>query len=563
MQAVGGGEEGASFVFETTSKDVPPVMVFTFPPDFERRAHRQKQRETIRQWLFQLAQLLFRALKIITAFGLMLSLFILSVAAVIGMIAAFIALTRVESSGNSHRNHRAHLIRQLQSICYTARQFLWCYALLAPSGDDYGNDYSTGRDPFFREVAYDIALFSSVFCSSPGSLFWWFRFREWQHRRHRIQSHISRGWSGRSVQVIPSDVEGVSLVHRGTWFEENSLHDDNRSGTPTNHRHSVAYASAISNENDMNHRGLLSMVVEFLFGPTPMNPGPSITERWKLRAVVLVKEIRRQQSTQQTQQHLPLSTEFMGAVPIPFLLPYCDFVPASLTDTAHVIQATLPIVSHFNGVPSTEQNKTDLPSTFSFPDTSPALKICFSFPELMAESEAVERYVSYLHDIDARDSADGDDQWLAVLYHRSDPMVEEKHSRGTRTTATGQNQPKASIPLFLRERPYRLTGLSSTQFFHCVFLGSLNLIGVWSLKYSFAPGGVLELRPGSWLFYILQRCLVPTLLFYAYLFFLLPLSRLVIILVVNRFRHRRNHQRKEFAHRTSEYQPTQQQNVQE
>lgn len=72
------------------------TMVFTFPPDFKRRALRKRRKDDVRAVLQKVLMVIVKILKIVTAFGLILSLLFLSVAAAIGLMAAVIALSCTE-----------------------------------------------------------------------------------------------------------------------------------------------------------------------------------------------------------------------------------------------------------------------------------------------------------------------------------------------------------------------------------------------------------------------------------------------------------------------------------
>jgi hypothetical protein len=538
LQAVGSSSQGsATFTFDRTSS--PPVMVFTFPKNFEALAYRKKRRDTVYQLLMQSGKVLIRFIKVVTAFGLLLSLAIVSIAAIMGMIAALIALSRAEGGhGRNNSHHRTLLMHQIRSMCYTARQLLWCYALLAPVGD-----YDDGGDPFLREVAYDLPLFSSVFCGNPSSFFWWIRAREWQQRRRvnrnrgccrsffsslrprqGSSSPAAAGWSGRSVRVMESDVEGVSLVQRGPW------RDDLEHSNPAD-RLALASGDTDRSEDHGNptFHGVLSVAVEFLFGPTPFDPGPPPPDRWKLRALAIVNFCRRRQA---------LAAAHDDQVPVPLiaLLPYADEPPMSLSNSARVTEAVLPLVAHFNGIPARASGNTDK-SIEILEETS-----WFTFPELLAERHMVEQnWIARLGNADETD--DGDTNYLSILCRP--PHLDSLP--GPPKTPNGM----VEEPPFLHERIYRLTRLPPGQFIQCAALGALNLIGVWWLGMSLRRGGVLEVPQGSWLSAILLGVMVPVLRFYSFMFFALPIVRFTFISLLNHFRSKRNRRRQEFAEQLS------------
>jgi hypothetical protein len=457
LAAVGGGEDGASFRFETVEGQ-PNVMVFTFPPDFEKRALRKRRRDDLAAVAREALLVAVRILKIVTAFGLILSLLILSVAAVAGLVAAMVAL----SQGRGSRQHRSLLMHRVRSVFFAVRQLLWCYAVFGPEGE--------GQDPFLKEISYDLWLAFSVCCGNPGSIFFWFRANQLSRRRRRA----FRGWGGRAIQ---SDVDGVHLIQRGTWHDGQG---------------SIGNASSFASDD---RQGLLSIAVEFLFGPTPFSPGPSEADRWRLRAAALV------QLTAENPQ---------SGVALDALMPYAESPPDSLHDTKQVVAQGMTIVGYFNGVPSKEQGDFD---------AAPG-QANFIFPELMAESAAVPRYER---------SADNDDgTWMSLLCNQG----------GT----TGRNL-SSSLPTHLKEDRYRFTQLKPKQLLHCVVLGTLNLVGIIWFGQSISPGGIIEVPVGTPVEVFLQKGLLPVLRFYAVLFFALPSCRLLLILALNSSLKRRNERR--------------------
>ena len=457
LSAVG---EGSSFRFDGD------VMVFTFPPDFEKRARRFRRRQTFNECLGRFLLILVKFMKILTAFGLILSLLILSVAAMIGLVAAIIAMSR----GGHGGGHRAELMRRLHSMFYTMRQLLWCYAM-------FGGNIQ-GQDPFLQEIAYDLALMSSLCCGNPGSLLFWMRASQLQSRRRR------RGWAPMNRNQS-STLEGVALVQRDTWgSDEESI--------PTR------------GSEEESYRGLLSVSVEFLFGHSPFVPGPTDSEKWKLRGAIIVQ----------------LSSMDEGnGVSLQELSPFVDSPPASLQCESQIVAEGLSIVAHFNGRPLSRDSM------------QPDSKACFVFPELMAESSSVVKYE------EVPDPDDG--SWEYLLYSGNinfDP---------TRTSGRSYN-----LPSSLQERRYLLTMLEKKQFQQCILFGVLNFIGVIWLRQSLQPGAVLDISnmAGGMLSVFLLRGLMPVLHFYSILFFVLPLTRLLFIVMLNALRERRNRRRADFAH---------------
>lgn len=451
LAAVGGGIDGATFRFERIGEAT--TMVFTFPHDFRKRALRKRRDEDLKAVLLKFSTVLVKVLKIVTAFGLIISLLIVSIAALIGIVAVMIALSRVD---NDHRQISL-LNHQLRSVIYSVRQLLWFYAVFGPENDETG-------DPFLKEIAYDLWLFLSLCCGNPASIFFWMRADHFSRRR------TNRRWStlwDRTNSGIP----GVTLVN-----ELDGARVDTSSLGP--------------------RRGFLSVAVEFLFGPTPFSPRPSENEKWILRANVILQKMSSQRSC--------------SSVALEALSPYTDRPPRSPDDTATIIEQGMMIVAHFHGMPYDGEAEKDVVS-----------KQRFVFPELMAES-------SHVTNRGFRWTEEDDDlSWKDLLYMKENP----------------QPRSLTTVPKFLKESRYKFTRLSSSQLLQCIVLGSLNLVGVLWLQQSVSTGGVIEVQAGTLLATFVLGLLVPTLKFYALLFFALPLGRLGIISIFNAHRLQNNRRR--------------------
>lgn len=485
MAAVGGGQDGATFQFEKLQGQ--HVMVFTFPPDFAQRALRSRRREERWQDLQECFKFAVRGLKILTAFGLILSLLILLIAALCGVVAVLIASQNDRRGGHG----RVLVLRQLHSLFYTFRQLLWCYAIFAP---DMGDDQ---QDPFLRETAYDLALICSVCCGNPGSIFWMMRARQLSNRRHRIY----RGWSssaagatwgggGRNADSSSSTtsaygIEGVSLIRRSS---------DNDT-------------TVVLGTDTSEHRGLLSVAVEFLFGPTPFHPPGVEANKWKLRAAVIVET----------------SSRGGGGINLCQLAPYADEPPANTENSAQIIQQGLLQVAFLNGVPKEETEEATATASSDTNNTNKSLAV-FVFPELVAESATVLRY-----DPPPEDAYDG--SCLHMLY--AQPNLQGGRRTSPRRAA-------ADLPSFWKEPYYHFTKLSSAQFMYCLGLGLLNALGVYWFGQSLQPAGALGPLVKGTLRTILVRGLLPVLSFYAKLFFALPVGRLLLVSYLNHVRRQRN-----------------------
>ena len=163
MPSSGGGSDGngADESAGTAGQAAATAMVFTFPDDFEGLARRSRRGTDLRRRLATLAGAAVRALKVFAAFGLVISLSVLIVAAICVLVAALVAMAR---GGGGH--HRSGLMGRVRYLALQLRSILWLYAICGSAVD--GN-----QDPFMREVAGDAALALSLFCGNPMHPFFW------------------------------------------------------------------------------------------------------------------------------------------------------------------------------------------------------------------------------------------------------------------------------------------------------------------------------------------------------------------------------------------------------
>lgn len=321
------------------SKDVvATAMVFQFPEDFEAKAQSSRKKEDFQKVLMNIFALTVKIVKVLVAFGLIISLTILLIAGICATIALIIAISR---GGQGGGRHNQRLTNQVRSMFFTVRQMLWCYAI-------FGEGLDNGQDPFLRETAHTLALGLNVLMSSPRSIWFWMNARHLRHRHRR-----RRGWQDRNDNV-------GSVVNQGTWTQDISEAQASR--------RTQREAQATT------HRGLLSVAVEFLFGSTHSHPGPSQFEKWKLRESVI------------------LSLSFLSqseGVALSKLLPYTDYPPSerALQDgilSSDSLSECLKIVSHFHGIPiaSNASQETQMCSNAHF-----------CFPEII--NETVSSYADY------------------------------------------------------------------------------------------------------------------------------------------------------------------------
>ena len=525
LRAVG---EGAEFRFEK-SDGGGASMVFYFPPDFERRALRRRRVESTCAVLWSILGLSIRILKILVAFGLVLSLVMLSIASICAMVAALIVMMRGgDHGGGGGAHYRAGLSRRIRSAFFMLRQVLWCYALAVPG-------INGGQDPSLGETAGNAALGLSVCCGDPRSLFFWWRLSMLNRRREQL----NRGW-GSGGRRRDSDgwwnaheegsEEGFSLIRRGQWGQEGGR---------------VSRAVGFGNGDgptgaDEGYRGFLSIAVEFLFGPEPFDPGPCEADRWRLRAQAILA----------LNNTAALADPQKKGLSLEELAPYTD----EPTDDygPKMVAEVLRVVSHFNGRPSPlgqGGEKAD----------GDAGAARFVFPELVAGSvrAGADLFFSSMSVTDADDTSNSDKELLFSSDEGPSP------SGGGGWTIRGGVAPRSAespagaqapsrIPPFLRERRHVLTRMNPRQFSQCCLLGVLNFAGVLLLRGSIGKGGLLEIRAGA--LYSVARDMLGVFVFYAKVFILLPLGRLGLICWLNSRVDRRNARRKAAAKRLLERQ---------
>jgi hypothetical protein len=287
---------------------------------------------------------------------------------------------------------------------------------------------------------------------------------------------------------MESDIPGVTLMRRPDNVESDTF---------------------LNSLAQQQHRGLLSVIVEFLFGPTPFTPGPTQSQKWMLRAKMLLEKSAKNTG-------MGVSLEEMA--------PYTDDPPHSINDTARIIEQGLMIVSHFNGKPMIHSHDTSMEN-----QSRENSKARFTFPELVAEGTTNIDYSLF----DQMDKYD-DGTWETLLYAKQE-------ARTTETTI--------SLPTYLKEERYKFSKLTSQQLMHSILIGTLNLIGVIGFQQSLLPGGIMEVPSNSLGAVVLLSGLLPVLKFYALLFFVLPGMRLCLILVLNYLLKQRNQRRSIFASR--------------
>lgn len=151
----------------------------------------------------------------------------------------------------------------------------------------------------------------------------------------------------------------------------------------------------------------------------------------------------------------------------------------------------------------------------------------FVFPELMSESAMALRFDPPIV---------SEDSFSLLLLFPPD-------RQNTITTRSPTNN--AAFPTHYHESAVYLTHLSPTNFYACAGLGFLNLVGVIWFFQSTSPSGVLqEVVEFRKLAQILHKTLVPVLVFYAILFWVLVFARGLVVVWRNWRIQRRNARRR-------------------
>ena len=562
LSAVGGGEDGASFVFERVempsssssggggggdavegsaaaatmmaSAAAATTMAFTFPADFETRAKRYRRRSEWKHRLRTIAGGVVKAVKVFTAFGLIVSLAVLIVAAICLLVAAVIALARGgQGGGGNHRNHP--LMHRLRYLFFQLRSILWLYAVC-------GSSIDSNADPFLRECAGDVAFAMSMFCGNPMHPFFWFRVGGM--RRRWARARRTRGWGG-GGNYGGSGGDGIAMMRRGTWGDD----DDDDGPSQRNNNRSF-------DSSGQEQRGLLSIAVEFLFGPNNDTTAPDGNddnnnspparelEKWKFRASIIMTLSAKSQN---------------DGVSLRDLLPFVDNPPAAAEDPSAMREA-LRIVTYFNGRPIDVVGKEATSGSGGgggASDVYSGMDARFCFPEIVAEMDCQKLIALGSSEFAPPAFVNNENRSnniASILYK------EEEYDFGSSSNASDD------IPDYLYERPFVLTELSRQQFGRCATLGFLNFVGLIIVQSAVMPGGLLELpvdagtvggrprssrRSGSASLIALASVLVLKLLhvlrFYAGLFFMLPVLRLVIVLIRNYGVDKRNQRRLNFV----------------
>eukprot|EP00554_Chaetoceros_debilis_P016620 CAMPEP_0194127022 /NCGR_PEP_ID=MMETSP0150-20130528/60300_1 /TAXON_ID=122233 /ORGANISM="Chaetoceros debilis, Strain MM31A-1" /LENGTH=635 /DNA_ID=CAMNT_0038820919 /DNA_START=190 /DNA_END=2098 /DNA_ORIENTATION=+ len=507
------------------------TMVFQFPHDFERKAYAARRKEDLKETLTKIASLAWRILKVFTAFGLILSLTIILISGMCAMVAVIVAVSRGGGGGGQGRHQHQRVHGHMRSMCSSLRQILWFYVLFGQGRERERAD-DDRQDPFMHGVAYDLALWSNMLFTSPGSIWFWMNAGRLRNRRQ------NRGWR-RNNNANANANANINAINQGSW------------GVTQVKRDRIHETAGSADD----HRGILSIAVEFLFGPTPIWPGPSDVEKWNLI------------------ERFILSRE--NGITLSDLVPFIDNPPPIMEDQgstlpSHTVSGCLHILAHFNGVPisssrfafpeivaerengnfdnhqnSAESGNSEMrwesilfENQSGFSSSSilahfngvPISSSRFAFPEIVAERENGTNFDNH------QNSAEGSNsemRWESILYENQSGFS----SSNGRTLGTAPKPPE-----YLHEKYHVLTKLSRKEFGQCICLNLFNIIGILLLQNAISKeGSMLEIKNTTAFAFV--SGIFSLLSFYAKFFFCLPLARLIFVITVNFGIKQRNEKR--------------------
>jgi hypothetical protein len=497
LAAVGGGDSGAHFKFEEVKLEddddnataATVTMVFTFPSNFERRCKAYRVKEELKETLMNILFQLFRIVRALISFGLILSIAVISVAAFIALIVAAVAMATGGSNNNNNRhgghNHRmVELVsRFVQQLLRVVQQILMMYVLFG------NNDYD---DRGYHEHAHSM-LRATYWLNSGMNPFWnpWF----WASI-HR--SRMRRGWS----------------THRApTWISSTNNNNPLRSYVPSR----TITASSQPHDSE-NYRGALFIIMEFLFGPDDQwESHPTWNQRWQIRAMAI--------------------KERGGKTTLPQLLPYVDRPPKSIDDTAEAVW----IISHFNGRPYRSSTATN---------STKEINHIFCFPELMIDSENNINNSNSIYSQDQEvdkcltQTTTNEFTW-ASFFFSSDGQSSSSTDDTASLLSTTSNS--SQLPQYLVEDTRVMTKLSAEQFSACCIALTLNYFGSLWFRAAITDGTIFPKKYLPLLIAQLLKMLATFLYFYSKACIFLFLARLVVMMSRNIFIWKRNNRRKKLA----------------
>lgn len=230
-------------------------MVFTFPADFERRCKTYRIKQELRETFWYVCENLFKFIRAVLSFGLILSLSIVALVALIAIFSAMIAIASRQGNNNNRRGginnllgHQGNMRRFISSL----RRLLWIYVFLTPAGNNNDSDLMWNVRDF---------LMMTSFWYNPL----WFMF-SLRSRMNRRRYRMRRGWGWSSTRAnnssssspadefLSTNIDGVYTNNRRSWQGNNNQHV----------RRSNNNAANQSNQEPLFL--LINNIMEFLFG---------------------------------------------------------------------------------------------------------------------------------------------------------------------------------------------------------------------------------------------------------------------------------------------------------
>ena len=454
-----------SFRFDSDSG----AMIFQFPDNVASLGSAVRRKESFFETIYAIGFSVMTFLRFLAGIGILISIAIVTVVAVVVVVAGFIALM-TSDRGRMHGNGG---LRRLRMILFSIREIFWLYAM-----------FGGGGNPFFQDLSYEASSCLNLILLSPFSPCFWLNLMMMNRRRRS-----RRRWGVRSTRqtsTLPNERESFLATSPSTSSNSSNI------GSNLTARYVLSlavqyYRELYLNEIFLNYifcRDILAIVDEFLFGPSK-TPGPDASERWKLRAAVILNR--------------PSSI-----ISLEDLLPFVDNPPRA---GSSITYASLSIVSYFRGKPA-----TNVPDQISDKSSTNEL---FRFDELSMEADEITSIFNETKQFTI--ALESDKNCIPSLYKQARKYVIDM-----------------GLPEFMIERKYCFTKLDQMIFYKCAFVAVMNFLGIlWIQGYLNGTelGETLELSYPA--LATLMSILLKILSAYAKFFILFPLFRFVLITLMN------------------------------
>jgi len=428
-----------SFRFDSDSG----AMIFEFPDNVASLGSAVRRKESFFETIYAIGFSVMTFLRFLAGIGILISIAIVTAVAVVAVVAGFIALM-TSDRGRMHGNGG---LRRLRMILFSIREIFWLYAM-----------FGGGGNPFFQDLSYEASSCLNLILLSPFSPCFWLNLMMMNRRRRS-----RRRWGVRSTRqtsTLPNERESFLATSPSTSSTSSNI------------------------GSNLTARDILAIVDEFLFGPST-TPGPDASERWKLRAAVILNR--------------PSSI-----ISLEDLLPFVDNPPRA---GSSITYASLSIVSYFRGKPA-----TNVPDQIS--DKS-SMNELFRFDELSMEADEMTSILNETKQFTI--ALESDKNCIPSLYKQAQKYVIDM-----------------GLPEFMIERKYCFTKLDQMIFYKCAFVAVMNFLGIlWIQGYLNGTelGETLELSYPA--LATLMSILLKILSAYAKFFILFPLFRFVLITLMN------------------------------